>query len=41
MILLSTLEMSAKMIAKVDSNVCDVSILNLRDDNVSLLAKIE
>jgi hypothetical protein len=32
---------NAKIIAKVDSNVCDVSIPNLRDDNVSLLAKIE
>jgi hypothetical protein len=30
---------NAKIIAKVDSNVCDVSIPNLRDDNVSLLAK--
>jgi hypothetical protein len=26
---------NAKIIAKVDSNVCDVSIPNLRDDNVS------
>jgi chromosome segregation ATPase len=29
------------LIAKVDSNVCDASIPNLRDDNVELLAKIE
>jgi hypothetical protein len=32
---------NAKIIAKVDSNACDVSIPNLRHDNVSLLAKIE
>jgi hypothetical protein len=32
---------SAKIIAKVDSNVCDVSISNLRNDNVNLLAKIK
>jgi seryl-tRNA synthetase len=32
---------NAKLIAKVDSNVSDVSIPNLRDDNDSLLAKIE
>jgi hypothetical protein len=32
---------NAKIIAKVDSNVCDVSIPNPRDENVSLLAKIE
>jgi DNA repair exonuclease SbcCD ATPase subunit len=32
---------NAKIIAKVDSNVCDVSIPNLRDDTVNLLAKIE
>jgi hypothetical protein len=42
MILLPTLEMkNAKLIAKVDSNTCDISISNLRDDNVNLLAKIE
>jgi hypothetical protein len=29
------------LLAKVDSNVCDVSIPNLRNDNVDLLAKIE
>jgi hypothetical protein len=29
------------LLAKVDSNVCDVSILNLRNDNDNLLAKIE
>jgi chromosome segregation ATPase len=29
------------LISKVDSNVCDDSISNLRDDNVNLLAKIE
>jgi hypothetical protein len=28
------------LIAKVDSNVCDASIPNLRDDNAKLLAKI-
>jgi hypothetical protein len=33
--LLTTLEM------KVDANVCDVSIPNLRNDNVDLLAKID
>jgi hypothetical protein len=32
---------NAKLIAKIDSNVSDVSIPNLRDDNVNLLAKIE
>jgi hypothetical protein len=32
---------NAKLISKVDSNVSDVSIPNLRDDNVGLLAKIE
>jgi seryl-tRNA synthetase len=32
---------NAKLIAKVDYNICDVSIPNLRDDNVNLLAKIE
>jgi hypothetical protein len=32
---------NAKIIAKVDSNVYDVSIPNLRDDNDNLLAKIE
>jgi hypothetical protein len=32
---------NASLIAKVDSNACDVSIPNLRDSNVSLLAKIE
>jgi hypothetical protein len=32
---------NASLIAKVDSNACDVSIPNLRDDNVHLLAKIE
>jgi hypothetical protein len=32
---------NAKIIVKVDSNVCDVSIPNFRDDNVNLLAKIE
>jgi hypothetical protein len=32
---------NAKLIAKVDSNVSNVSIPNLTDDNVSLLAKIE
>jgi hypothetical protein len=32
---------NARLIAKVDSNVCDDSISNLRDDNASLLAKIE
>jgi hypothetical protein len=30
-----------KSVAKVDSNVCNISNSNLRDDNVSLLAKIE
>ena len=29
------------MLAKVDSNVCNVSIPNLRNDNDNLLAKIE
>jgi chromosome segregation ATPase len=29
------------LLAKVDSNVCDVSIHNLRNDNDNLLAKIE
>jgi predicted RNase H-like nuclease (RuvC/YqgF family) len=32
---------NANLIAKVDSNACDVSIPNLRDDNIDLLAKIE
>jgi hypothetical protein len=32
---------NANLIAKVDSNVCDVSTPNLRDDSVNLLAKIE
>jgi hypothetical protein len=32
---------NAKLIAKVDSNVYNVSIPNLRDDNVDSLAKIE
>jgi seryl-tRNA synthetase len=32
---------NARLIAKVDSNVCDDSISNLRDDNTNLLAKIE
>jgi hypothetical protein len=32
---------TARLIAKVDSNVCDDSISNLRDDNANLLAKIE
>jgi hypothetical protein len=32
---------NAKLIAKVDSNICDISIPNLSDDNVNLLAKIE
>jgi hypothetical protein len=32
---------NASLIDKVDSNVSDVSIPNLRDDNVKLLAKIE
>jgi hypothetical protein len=32
---------NARLIAKVDSNVCDDSISNLRDDNASLLSKIE
>jgi hypothetical protein len=32
---------NANLIAKVDSNVSDVSIPNLRNDNVDLLAKIE
>jgi hypothetical protein len=31
---------NAKLNAKVDSNVSDVSIPNLKDDNVNLLAKI-
>jgi hypothetical protein len=30
-----------KLVAKVDSNVSDVSIPNLRNDNASLLAKID
>jgi chromosome segregation ATPase len=32
---------NARLIAKVDSNVCDDSYANLRNDNASLLAKIE
>jgi hypothetical protein len=32
---------NANLIAKVDSNACDVSIPNLRNDNVDLLAKIK
>jgi NhaP-type Na+/H+ and K+/H+ antiporter len=32
---------NASLIAKVDSNACDVSIPNLRNDNDDLLAKIE
>jgi seryl-tRNA synthetase len=32
---------NAKLIAKVDSHVCNVSTSNLRDDNVDLLARIE
>src|SRR5690242_9345955 len=32
---------NASLIAKVDSNIRDVSIPNLRDDNINLLAKIE
>jgi predicted nuclease with TOPRIM domain len=32
---------NAKLIAKVDSNVCNVLIPNLRDNNDDLLAKIE
>jgi hypothetical protein len=32
---------NAKLIAKVNSNIYDVSIPNLRDDNVNLFAKIE
>ncbi len=32
---------NASLIAKVDSNACNVSIPNLRDDNVDLLAKID
>jgi hypothetical protein len=32
---------NASLIAKVDSNVCDISIPILRDDNVNLLAKVE
>jgi hypothetical protein len=32
---------NANLVAKVDSNACDVSIPNLRNDNVDLLAKIE
>jgi hypothetical protein len=32
---------NARLIAKVDSNACDVLISNLRNDNVDLLAKIE
>jgi hypothetical protein len=32
---------SPSLITKVDSNVCDSSIPNLRNDNVDLLAKIE
>ena len=30
-----------KLIAKVDSNACNVSIPNPRNDNVDLLAKID
>jgi hypothetical protein len=32
---------NANLIAKVDSNACDVSIPNLRNDNDDLLAKVE
>jgi hypothetical protein len=32
---------NARLIAKVDSNACDVSIPDLRNDNVDLVAKIE
>jgi seryl-tRNA synthetase len=32
---------NASLIAKVDSNACDVPIPNLRNDNDDLLAKIE
>jgi predicted nuclease with TOPRIM domain len=32
---------NANLLAKVDSNVCDVSTPNLRNDNDNLLAKIE
>jgi hypothetical protein len=32
---------NARLIAKVDSNACDVSIHDLRNDNVDLVAKIE
>jgi hypothetical protein len=32
---------NANLIAKVNSNVSDISIPNLRDDNASLLAKIQ
>jgi hypothetical protein len=32
---------NAKLIAKIDSNICNVPNPNLRDDNVNLLAKIE
>jgi wobble nucleotide-excising tRNase len=32
---------NANLIAKVDSNACDISIPNLRNDNVDLPAKIE
>src|SRR5699024_1717488 len=32
---------NASLIAKVDSNACNISIPNLKDDNVDLLAKIE
>jgi hypothetical protein len=40
--LLTTLEMkNANLLAKVDSNACNVSIPNLRNDNDDLLAKIE
>jgi hypothetical protein len=32
---------NAKLIAKIDSNVSDISVPNLRDDNTNLLARIE
>jgi NhaP-type Na+/H+ and K+/H+ antiporter len=32
---------NASLIAKVDSNACNIPIPNLRDDNVDSLAKIE
>jgi hypothetical protein len=41
MILLPTLNENARLIPKVDSNVGDDSISNLRDDNVKLVVKIE